>query len=295
MALAPDLVWLFVGRVLSGVTAASIATAGAYIADVTPPERRAAGFGMIGAAFGVGFVLGPAHGRPARRGGSPPALLGGGRAELAQLPLRATSCCRSPCRPRAARASCGRRPVRWAPSRSCALDIVLLGLAVVRLPRPRRSRRAAERLRALRGLPLWLGRAGAGTVPGRGGRVDLDRLGRLVQPIVRRLGERWALLLGLGCGAVGFVVYGFAPMGAVAALAVPVQALLGGGRSRRPGPDDPARGGVRAGPASGRAVEPDRDRRARRPRTVHADLRVVHRRGGRARLARRADACSPRC
>ncbi len=62
MALAPDLIWLFVGRVISGITAATFSTAGAYIADVTPPADRAAKFGLIGAAFGLGFVLGPAIG-----------------------------------------------------------------------------------------------------------------------------------------------------------------------------------------------------------------------------------------
>src|SRR5688572_185119 len=62
MALAPTLGWLFVGRVISGITSASMATAFAYIADVTPAEKRAAGFGMMGAAFGLGFVLGPALG-----------------------------------------------------------------------------------------------------------------------------------------------------------------------------------------------------------------------------------------
>ena len=62
MALAPNLRWLFVGRVISGITAASISTAGAYIADVTPPEQRAAKFGLLGAAFGAGFVVGPALG-----------------------------------------------------------------------------------------------------------------------------------------------------------------------------------------------------------------------------------------
>ena len=62
MALAPNLWWLLVGRVISGITAASFSTAGAYISDVTPPEKRAASFGLIGAAFGVGFVLGPALG-----------------------------------------------------------------------------------------------------------------------------------------------------------------------------------------------------------------------------------------
>jgi MFS transporter, DHA1 family, tetracycline resistance protein len=62
MALAPTLAWLFVGRILSGIAAATFSTAAAYIADVTPAEKRAAAFGMIGASFGIGFVLGPAIG-----------------------------------------------------------------------------------------------------------------------------------------------------------------------------------------------------------------------------------------
>jgi len=62
MALAPNLVWLFIGRILSGITAASFATAGAYIADVTPPEKRAASYGLFGAAWGIGFVFGPGLG-----------------------------------------------------------------------------------------------------------------------------------------------------------------------------------------------------------------------------------------
>jgi DHA1 family tetracycline resistance protein-like MFS transporter len=62
MAWAPALSWLFLGRVISGLTASSIPTAMAYMADVTPRERRAAAFGMLNAAFGIGFVLGPAMG-----------------------------------------------------------------------------------------------------------------------------------------------------------------------------------------------------------------------------------------
>jgi len=62
MAVAPTLPWLFVGRVISGITSASFPTANAYIADVTAPEQRAAKFGMLGAAFGLGFVVGPALG-----------------------------------------------------------------------------------------------------------------------------------------------------------------------------------------------------------------------------------------
>lgn len=62
MAVAPTIGWLFLGRVISGITAASISTAMAYISDVVVPEKRAGAFGMIGAAFGVGFILGPALG-----------------------------------------------------------------------------------------------------------------------------------------------------------------------------------------------------------------------------------------
>ena len=62
IALAPNVVWLLVGRVLSGLTSASITAAGAYVADVTEERERAAGFAMLGAAFGLGFVLGPALG-----------------------------------------------------------------------------------------------------------------------------------------------------------------------------------------------------------------------------------------
>src|SRR5258707_14524497 len=62
MALAPSLIWLFIGRVISGITSASISTAFAYIADITAPEKRAEVFGKIGVAFGAGFILGPALG-----------------------------------------------------------------------------------------------------------------------------------------------------------------------------------------------------------------------------------------
>ena len=59
---APNLWWLFLGRVIAGVTGASITVANAYLADVTPPEGRARSFGLLGATFGVGFILGPALG-----------------------------------------------------------------------------------------------------------------------------------------------------------------------------------------------------------------------------------------
>src|SRR3989441_10710296 len=62
MALAPTIGWLFVGRLFSGLTSSSLPTANAYISDVTPPDKRARAFGIFGAAFGIGFILGPAVG-----------------------------------------------------------------------------------------------------------------------------------------------------------------------------------------------------------------------------------------
>lgn len=62
LAFSPNIVWLFVGRIIAGLTGASITTASAYIADVSTPENRAKNFGMIGAAFGLGFIIGPVIG-----------------------------------------------------------------------------------------------------------------------------------------------------------------------------------------------------------------------------------------
>ncbi len=62
LGFAPNISWLFVGRVLAGITGASFTTANAYIADISTPETRAQNFGMVGAAFGLGFIIGPVIG-----------------------------------------------------------------------------------------------------------------------------------------------------------------------------------------------------------------------------------------
>lgn len=62
LAFAPTIAWLFVGRIIAGITGASFTTAQAYIADVSEPEKRAQNFGLIGAAFGIGFIIGPVIG-----------------------------------------------------------------------------------------------------------------------------------------------------------------------------------------------------------------------------------------
>jgi DHA1 family tetracycline resistance protein-like MFS transporter len=59
LAFAPSLMWLFVGRLIAGISGASFTTGMAYIADISTPEKRAANFGLVGAAFGLGFILGP--------------------------------------------------------------------------------------------------------------------------------------------------------------------------------------------------------------------------------------------
>jgi len=119
MALAPNLWWLFVGRVISGISAASLSTAYAYVADVTPPAQRAARFGMLGVAFGAGFVLGPALGGLA--GTIDPRLPFWIAAVLSLAnTLYGLSCCRNRCRPNGAQASRGGGPIRLARSRCCA-------------------------------------------------------------------------------------------------------------------------------------------------------------------------------
>ncbi|MGE9617084.1 MAG: MFS transporter [Solitalea-like symbiont of Acarus siro] len=62
LAFAPGFIWLFLGRVIAGITGASITTASAYIADISPVEKRAQNFGLIGVSFGLGFIIGPAIG-----------------------------------------------------------------------------------------------------------------------------------------------------------------------------------------------------------------------------------------
>jgi len=62
LALAPSYGWLFIGRIIAGITGASFTTGAAYIADISTEETRAKNFGLIGAAFGLGFILGPALG-----------------------------------------------------------------------------------------------------------------------------------------------------------------------------------------------------------------------------------------
>jgi DHA1 family tetracycline resistance protein-like MFS transporter len=225
MAVAPTVAWLLVGRILSGITASSFSTAGAYIADVTPPEKRAQGYGLLGAAFGVGFVLGPAIG----------GLLG--HIDL-RLPFWAAA---------------GLAGANW-----------LYGFFILpeSLPRERRAAfdwRKANPLgsfRLLRSHPelfslalvlflfylahqvlqsvfvLYTGYRYHWTALDVGwnlmavGCAAVLVQALLVKPVVARFGERGALLTGLICGATGFVIYGLAPTGLMFWGALPIFALM---------------------------------------------------------------------
>ena len=226
MALAPSLGWLFVGRVVSGITSSSFSAAGAYIADVTRPEERARTFGMLGAAFGLGFIVGPTVG----------GLLGG-------ISLRA--------------------PFWAAAGLSLANFIYGFFILPESLPESRRApfrwRRAnpVGAIAMLRSHPQLFALACAGflsmlahdslpttfvlyanyryhwnerdvgLVLGAVGVAMLIVQGGLVGRIVGALGERRALACGFASGALGMTICGLAPTGGLFLYGVPFTALYG--------------------------------------------------------------------
>jgi DHA1 family tetracycline resistance protein-like MFS transporter len=226
MALAPNLAWLFVGRVISGITAASVSTGMAYIADVTPPERRSAAFGKVGVAFGLGFVLGPALG--GLLGSVDPRLpfwaaaafsLANAMYGLLILPESLPSERRRPFEWRRANPLGSLQLLRsHAELAGLAAVVFLSNLAHAALPATFVLYAAYRYGWDARDVGFVLAGIGVCSAIVQGG---------LVGPLVRRLGERRVLLTGLACGAAGFVIYGFATVGAVFLTAVPVVALWG--------------------------------------------------------------------
>jgi DHA1 family tetracycline resistance protein-like MFS transporter len=226
MALAPSLPWLFAGRVISGVTSASISTAFAYIADVTPPERRAAMFGRIGAAFGAGFVLGPAMG--GLLGDIDPRLpfwvaaglsFANALYGLVILPESLPPERRSAFRWRSANPFGALRLLRS--------DRLLAGLSIVNFI----GQVAHVVLPSTFVLYAtyrygWDGRT-VGLTLAAVGICSMVVQGGAMGPIVRALGERGALILGLLSGAVGFLIFGAAPTGLFFMIGIPAMALWG--------------------------------------------------------------------
>ena len=247
MALAPTVGWLFVGRVLSGITASSFTTSFAYIADVTEPDERARRFGMLGAAFGVGFILGPAVG----------GLLGGMSLRAPFWAAGALSIVGAAygwfvlpeSLPLERRASFQWR--RANPLGSLGLlrrHEALLTLAVMAFVY-RVAHDALPSVFVLYGDYRfgWTART-VGFALAIVGAASIIVQAGLVGPAVRRLGEPRALLAGLACGALAFVVYGLAPNGVVFLLGIAPGSLYGlvypslqGLMTRRVGPDEQGR------------------------------------------------------
>ena len=226
MALAPSLIWLFIGRVISGITSASVSTAYAYIADVTPSERRAAAFGKIGVAFGAGFILGPALG----------GLLGGMDPRLPFWVAAALSFANTlygflilpESLPRELRS-----PFRWKSANPLgALHLlranpVLAGLSVTNFLAQLAHVVLPSVFVLYASFRYGWDATTVGLTLALVGICSMAVQGAAIGPIVRRLGERCALLLGLGSGAAGFLIYGVAPTGPLFWIGIPVMALWG--------------------------------------------------------------------
>lgn len=226
MALANTLPLLFLGRVLAGITAASVSTANAYIADITPADKRAASFGMLGAAFGVGFVIGPALG----------GLLGGIDLRLPfwvaaglafanflygffVLPESLPAEKRAPFRWRRASPIGAVQLLRAYPQVFGLVGVnVLSQLAHYALP-------SVFVLYA--GHRYGWGEDRVGYVLAGVGICNVIVQALLVRRLVPRIGERAALICGLLFGALGFLWQGLAPSGGWFLCSIPLMALWG--------------------------------------------------------------------
>lgn len=226
MALAPNVAWLFVGRAISGMASSSFSTAGAYIADVTSIEQRAAAFGKMGVAFGLGFVLGPAVG--GLLGATDPRLPFWGAAASSLVNACYGFFVLPESLPREKRMAFAWKRANPVGSlvllRShhelfgLAAANFLMNLAHVVLPSV-----AVLYL----GYRYGWGTAAVGLTLAAVGVCAMIVQGGLVKPITLKFGERRTVVTGLLCGAIGFCVYGLAPTGWLYCFGIPIMAFWG--------------------------------------------------------------------
>lgn len=257
MTFAPTLAWLFIGRIINGMTAASFSTANAYVADVTPPEARAKTFGMMGAAFSFGFLIGP--------------VMGGFLAGSAMQHLMGNFALRLPFLVAGILTA-----INWLYGYFILPESLPVERRMTKFDWTRANPVGALGFLKAHGALLGLATTGflfqlSHTVlpsifvlyagyryhwgPDIVGLTLLltGLLGILVQtlmvgPVVARIGERGALLLGTLGGAIGFALYGFAPNGWAYVASAPVFALINftqpglqGLMTRRVGPQEQGR------------------------------------------------------
>ncbi len=227
MALAPTIGWLFLGRILSGICSSSMPTATAYISDVTPPEKRAKAFGIFGAAFGIGFVLGPAIG----------GWLGAMGSRLPFWVAAALSLLNATyglfVLPESLAPEKRKTQFKWKSANPMgALKLLrshheLFGLAIVNF-----LAYLAHEIYATVWVLYSMYRYGwtektIGLSLAVVGISSMITMAGLVGPAVKRFGERKALFAGLLFGALGFALFGWAPVGWMFLAAIPVNALWG--------------------------------------------------------------------
>ena len=226
MALAPNLAWLFVARVISGITAASVSTGMAYIADVTPPERRSASFGKVGVAFGLGFILGPAIG--GLLGSVDPRLPFWGAAAFSLVnALYGVFVLPESLSPEKRRAFEWRRANPLGSLKLLRSSRVLAGLAGVMFLSNIAHTALPATFVLYAGYRFGWDARDVGFALAAVGASSALVQGVMVGPMVRRFGDRPVMLAGLLCGAAGFCAYGLAPTGVLFLAAVPVVALWG--------------------------------------------------------------------
>jgi DHA1 family tetracycline resistance protein-like MFS transporter len=227
MALAPSIAWLFLGRVVSGITSASMPAASAYISDVTPPAGRARAYGLFGAAFGIGFIVGPAVG--GWLGASDPRLpfwaaaaLSLGNALYGGVVL-----------PESLAAERRQSRIQWHKANP---------LGALRMLRAHRELFALATVSFLSLVAHevyvtvfvlyanlrygWEDRM-VGAALALVGLTSMTVSALLVGPTVKRLGEQRTLLVGLAFGVVGFVLFGVAATGTMMMIAIAIDSLGG--------------------------------------------------------------------
>lgn len=226
MAVAPSLAWLFAGRLLSGVTSASVPTAYAYIADVTTPDKRARAYGVLGAAFGIGFILGPALGGLLSAFGPRTPFWVAAGLSLANATYGYFILPES-------LAHEHRRAFSWKRANPLGAFTLL------------RSQRGLSGFAALhflyhlahQALPAvfvlnaayrfgW-GSTAVGLALASVGIGSAIVQAGLVGPACQRFGERRTLIAGLVFGTIGFAIYGVAPTATVFIVGIPIMSLWG--------------------------------------------------------------------
>ncbi|MHC9063760.1 TCR/Tet family MFS transporter [Nitrospira sp. CMX1] len=226
MAVAPNVTWLFVGRLIAGIAAASFSTAGAYIADVTPPEKRAAAFGMIGVAFGFGLVLGPAVG--GWLGASDPRLPFWGAAAMSLVNACYGFFVLPESLPREKRMRfIWKRANPFGSFTLLRSHRELFTLAsVVFLGHLAHTVLTSVMVLYVGYRYEWDTKAVGFMLTGVGIGAMIVQ-GLLMRPLIARFGERTVLLAGLLSGAVAFAVYGTAINGWIYCAGIPIMAFWG--------------------------------------------------------------------